>query len=250
MRIAAARNTVADFYDRAFASSPNIIIPVRTHSNHVFHQYTMRIQNINRDKLREQLAVREIPSMVYYPIPLHMQKLLPANAISRDFPVTENLCQTVLFFANAHRAGYRDFTILQATFWNQALSEMLTATNSTICFWGWWAHQNKTVLAKHKKILENIIVEDPAYVKAYNHLAGFTKQSWRTLKGPDNITARQLRLIPDTMRYIIIMPLYCQRLRNGASLRLCWTTHWKCRTSIFPPFTTSLALCMKCAKIW
>lgn len=95
---AAARNTVADFYDRAFASSPNIIIPVRTpHSNHVFHQYTMRIQNINRDKLREQLAVREIPSMVYYPIPLHMQKAFASERYKPgDFPVTENLCQTVL----------------------------------------------------------------------------------------------------------------------------------------------------------
>jgi len=95
---AAARNKAAQFYDRAFAGNQKIKIPARVkHSNHVFHQYTLQLKGVDRVRLREQLSAKEIPVMIYYPIPLHMQKAYAdARYKKGDFPVTENLCSSVL----------------------------------------------------------------------------------------------------------------------------------------------------------
>ncbi len=95
---AAARRAVADFYDKAFAGNNNITTPARTkNSDHVFHQYTLLIKNADRNKVREQLAAKEIPSMIYYPVPLHMQKAYRDDRYKPgDFPVTEQLCAHVL----------------------------------------------------------------------------------------------------------------------------------------------------------
>jgi UDP-2-acetamido-2-deoxy-ribo-hexuluronate aminotransferase len=95
---AASRNKAADFYDKAFANHAKVKTPVRSlKSNHVFHQYTLKLNEIDRTKLREQLAERGIPSMIYYPIPLHMQKAFANDKYKQgDFPVTEKLCATVL----------------------------------------------------------------------------------------------------------------------------------------------------------
>lgn len=95
---AAARNKAAAHYDKAFANHPKIKTPVRDkRSTHVFHQYTLQCTGVDRNKLREFLVSRDIPSMIYYPIPLHLQK---AYADSRyktgDFPLTEKLCACVL----------------------------------------------------------------------------------------------------------------------------------------------------------
>ncbi|MBL7933256.1 MAG: DegT/DnrJ/EryC1/StrS family aminotransferase, partial [Bacteroidia bacterium] len=95
---AAARNKVADFYDKAFAGNAKLKTPVRSkQSNHVFHQYTLQLSGIDRAKLREQLAERGISSMIYYPIPLHKQKAFASERYNNiKFPVTEKLCDTVL----------------------------------------------------------------------------------------------------------------------------------------------------------
>lgn len=95
---AAARNRAAAYYDKAFAGHPKIKTPVRSkNSTHVFHQYTLLLQGIDRAKLREQLAERGIPAMIYYPIPLHMQKAYASDRYKAgDFPVTEKLCASVL----------------------------------------------------------------------------------------------------------------------------------------------------------
>lgn len=95
---AAARNAVANFYDRAFASHPKLTIPKRFRdSTHVFHQYTLQLKGIDRTKLREQLSERGIPAMIYYPIPLHFQKAFASDRFKKgDFPVTEHLCNCVL----------------------------------------------------------------------------------------------------------------------------------------------------------
>lgn len=95
---AAARNSAADYYDKAFANHPKIKTPVRTkHSTHVFHQYTLQLNGIDRNKLKEQLQERGIPAMIYYPIPLHMQKAFKSERYQEGmFPVTEKLCATVL----------------------------------------------------------------------------------------------------------------------------------------------------------
>lgn len=95
---AAARNQVAGVYDKAFANHPKIKIPARAkHSNHVFHQYTIQLTGVDRTKLREHLAERGISSMIYYPVPLHMQKAFESNRYQPgEFPVTEKLCASVL----------------------------------------------------------------------------------------------------------------------------------------------------------
>lgn len=95
---AAARNKAADFYDKAFANHSKIKIPVRTkNSNHVFHQYTVQLKGVNRTKLREDLNEKGVPAMIYYPIPLHMQKAYKSDRFKEgSFPVTEKLCETVL----------------------------------------------------------------------------------------------------------------------------------------------------------
>src|ERR1019366_7982913 len=68
---ARVRNKAAEYYDKAFASNPKLKIPARAkYSNHVFHQYTLQLNNIDRNALREFLASKEIPAMIYYPIPL------------------------------------------------------------------------------------------------------------------------------------------------------------------------------------
>ena len=95
---AAARNKAAAHYDKAFANHPNLIIPKRAaNSTHVFHQYTLQIVGCDRNKLREQLAEKNIPAMIYYPIPLHMQNAYRSDRYKQgDFPVTEKLCASVL----------------------------------------------------------------------------------------------------------------------------------------------------------
>lgn len=95
---AVARNAVAQYYDKAFANHPKLKIPARAkNSTHVFHQYTLLLKGVDRTKLREQLAERGISSMIYYPIPLHLQKAYASERYKPgDFPVTEKLCASVL----------------------------------------------------------------------------------------------------------------------------------------------------------
>ncbi|HLG02527.1 MAG TPA: DegT/DnrJ/EryC1/StrS family aminotransferase [Bacteroidia bacterium] len=95
---AAARNHAADYYDKAFANHPKIKTPARAkNSTHVFHQYTLQLNGVDRNKLREHLAGLEIPAMIYYPVPLHLQKAYQDPRYKEgDFPVTEKLCASVI----------------------------------------------------------------------------------------------------------------------------------------------------------
>lgn len=94
----AARNHVADTYDKLLANQPKIKTPVRVkNSTHAFHQYTLQVTGVDRGKLREYLASKKIPAMIYYPVPLHLQKAyLDSRYKAGDFPVTEKLCETVI----------------------------------------------------------------------------------------------------------------------------------------------------------
>ena len=94
----AARQAAAAYYDQAFANHPNILTPARSeHSTHVFHQYTLRLVNVDRDALREALAAKGIPAMIYYPVPLHMQKAYQDPRYQEGtFPVAEKLAACVL----------------------------------------------------------------------------------------------------------------------------------------------------------
>jgi UDP-2-acetamido-2-deoxy-ribo-hexuluronate aminotransferase len=94
----ARRQSVADAYDRAFANHPNIKPPVRDpRSSHVFHQYTLVLCGVDRNALRDFLATQGVPSMIYYPIPLHKQKAFKDARYEDDaFPVTDMLCDNVI----------------------------------------------------------------------------------------------------------------------------------------------------------
>jgi dTDP-4-amino-4,6-dideoxygalactose transaminase len=95
----AARQRIADYYDAALGGISGLRIPYRDkQSSHVFHQYTLTLENApQRDQLQEYLRERGVPSMVYYPVPVHLQ---PAYAYlgyqAGQFPVAEYLCRTVL----------------------------------------------------------------------------------------------------------------------------------------------------------
>ncbi len=68
------RIQVADKYDKLLGQLPGILIPQRVPwSDHVFHQYTIRVQDGRRDALQAYLAENKIPSMIYYPVPMHEQ---------------------------------------------------------------------------------------------------------------------------------------------------------------------------------
>lgn len=92
----AARRNAADYYDAAFAGMPELKTPGRlTNSTHVFHQYTLRLQKGDRDALRKYLADRDIPSMIYYPVPLYKQEAYSQYWSGGELPVTEQLCASV-----------------------------------------------------------------------------------------------------------------------------------------------------------
>lgn len=92
------RNEVAEYYDRELSSVPFLELPFRSpNSTHVFHQYTIKTKGINRDKLKGYLESKGIPSMIYYPVPLHLQKAYQREEYPEgSFEVTERLSKTVL----------------------------------------------------------------------------------------------------------------------------------------------------------
>jgi UDP-2-acetamido-2-deoxy-ribo-hexuluronate aminotransferase len=92
------RNDVAKYYDRELAGIKGVITPVKSvNSTHVYHQYTLRIANGRRDALKKYLEEREIPTMIYYPIPLHFQTAYAREGFGQgSFPVTERLSTEVI----------------------------------------------------------------------------------------------------------------------------------------------------------
>lgn len=94
----AARQSAAAYYDKAFAGNPHITTPYRDpKSTHVFHQYTLKLSGVDRNAVQAQLKEKVIPAMIYYPVPLHLQKAYQDPRYKQgDFPVAEELCATVL----------------------------------------------------------------------------------------------------------------------------------------------------------
>lgn len=94
-----ARRAAADYYDAAFEDVTGIATPLRAdNSSHIFHQYTMVLdEDVDRGALMKYLESKGIPSMIYYPIPLHRQEALgSARGKDYDFPTTEMLCKRVV----------------------------------------------------------------------------------------------------------------------------------------------------------
>ncbi len=93
-----ARQKAASFYDTILGVHPKIQIPSRSSfSTHTFHQYTIVANGFNRDELRLYLEKQGIPAMIYYPVPLHIQKAYADCGFNAAlYPVTDNLCKNVL----------------------------------------------------------------------------------------------------------------------------------------------------------
>jgi len=94
-----ARINAANIYDKLLSESNNFKIPARASwSNHIFHQYTLRLIKGNRAELIKYLSDKGIPAMIYYPVPLHSQKAFEVyqkDAMQKDFPNSDILCNSV-----------------------------------------------------------------------------------------------------------------------------------------------------------
>ena len=94
----AARRKAADIYDKAFANHPKITTPYRApYTNHVFHQYTLLLEGVDRNGLVDYLASKNIPAMIYYPVPGHKQKMFDSfNSASVTLETTDWLTNRVV----------------------------------------------------------------------------------------------------------------------------------------------------------
>jgi len=94
----AARIKAADFYDAGFAGNNKIKTPFRSKNNrHVFHQYTLTLNGVDRDGLHQFLAENNVPSMIYYPVPAHKQKMFEQFGSSHThLPITDKLTESVI----------------------------------------------------------------------------------------------------------------------------------------------------------
>jgi dTDP-4-amino-4,6-dideoxygalactose transaminase len=93
-----ARREAAGYYDHELSGINGITVPFRApYSTHIFHQYTLRVAGGRRNSLRDCLENEGVPSMIYYPVPLHVQKAYAHLGYSPDdFPVTRELTEQVL----------------------------------------------------------------------------------------------------------------------------------------------------------
>jgi dTDP-4-amino-4,6-dideoxygalactose transaminase len=94
----AARQRVAETYNAAFNGNPKITTPyVAPGNTHVYHQYTLILDGVDRDALNAHLAGLEIPSMIYYPVPAHRQKMFESFGSGElNLPVTDWLTHRVI----------------------------------------------------------------------------------------------------------------------------------------------------------
>ncbi|MBD0333410.1 MAG: DegT/DnrJ/EryC1/StrS family aminotransferase [Chitinophagaceae bacterium] len=93
-----ARRRVADYYGAALSEHPKLTTPHRAqYCNHVFHQYTLTLEGLDRNALHSYLADHNIPSMIYYPVPAHRQKMFAQFGTSGShLPVTDWLSERVI----------------------------------------------------------------------------------------------------------------------------------------------------------
>jgi dTDP-4-amino-4,6-dideoxygalactose transaminase len=94
----ANRNTVASQYDLSLKDITQLMTPFRSqNSTHVFNQYTLKVIDGDRDELKKHLESKGIPTMIYYPVPLHLQKAYKNVEFGEgSFPVTEELSKIVI----------------------------------------------------------------------------------------------------------------------------------------------------------
>jgi dTDP-4-amino-4,6-dideoxygalactose transaminase len=92
-----ARLAVANYYTNAFASIQQIVAPSQTkYSTHVYHQYTIQLKGVDRDSFIAHLATKDIPCMIYYPVPGHLQKMFGEQKNTNwNLPITDSLSPCV-----------------------------------------------------------------------------------------------------------------------------------------------------------
>lgn len=93
-----ARQRAAQRYDEGLGDLKGLTLPFRAkNSTHVFNQYTVQVADSRRDALRAYLQEKGVPTMVYYPVPLHFQKAYKTPEYGAGaFPVAERLSESVL----------------------------------------------------------------------------------------------------------------------------------------------------------
>jgi len=94
----ANRQFAASYYNKAFSNNKKLITPgLITNSTHVFHQYTLKLVDVDRAQLIKHMENKGIPAMIYYPVPLHLQKAYQDTRYGQGaFPVAEKLCESVV----------------------------------------------------------------------------------------------------------------------------------------------------------
>jgi dTDP-4-amino-4,6-dideoxygalactose transaminase len=94
----AARQEAAAYYNQALGNHKNIEIPAgKPYTSHVYHQYTLKLKNIDRQAVIDNMKANGIPVAVYYPMPLHRQKAFASLALpAGSYPVAETLSRCVL----------------------------------------------------------------------------------------------------------------------------------------------------------
>lgn len=113
-----ARRNVADIYDEAFKNDTRIQTPYRApYSYHVYHQYTLQLKNVDRDQVHAGLAEKGVPSMIYYPIPSHKQKMLKMfSDDSKQLPNTDALTNIVISLPMHTELSKEETDYITATF--------------------------------------------------------------------------------------------------------------------------------------
>lgn len=124
------REKIAKLYDQELSKLPGITVPKRSSNEelaHIYHQYTIAIDEsagISRDELRDKLKEQEIGSEVYYPVPLHMQKLYEdLGHKPEDFPASYKASKEILCLPI-----YAELTEDEAKTVIEAVSQILTNT--------------------------------------------------------------------------------------------------------------------------
>jgi UDP-2-acetamido-2-deoxy-ribo-hexuluronate aminotransferase len=118
-----ARLKAAEFYNKAFEKYPQIETPVTSNfTTHVFHQYTLKIHDVNRNDLHQYLLDSGIPCAIYYPVPLHLQKAYADKRYNEaDFKVTNRLVEQVISLPM-----HTEFDTEQLTFITDKIIEFVT----------------------------------------------------------------------------------------------------------------------------
>ena len=115
-----ARQNAANFYNNAFAGNEKITVPyVAPYSTHVYHQYTLQLHNVNRDALSAYIAEKIIPSMIYYPVPGHRQKMFSGFDLPPvDLTITDWLTERVISLPMHTEMDQEKFSYITENFLN------------------------------------------------------------------------------------------------------------------------------------